>query len=424
MAVLMAALLLCWVVGNWRGAQLAPVSLGRIRAFAVPFLVVAGWMLVQTLPLGGLLANPLWGEAATALASENIQSIHGAISLAPYDGRTALMRLASYGIAFWLALQLARDEAMARAMMRWLAIICVLYAAVGLFYYYNGIERILWIPKWAYLGDATGTFVNRNAYGAQMALGVVLCLGLCLHAFRPHVGETPMERLRRLIKGGGWLLGGGLCLLAVLASHSRGALLACAIAGFVLLLALAFSGSIRRGTLFWVIAVVFAGAAAILIANGEATLQRFVGGSDFQGDRPNLVRLSWALVQGAPWLGYGLGAFEPALSIVRDITLPRPVAYEFAHNMYMEALVELGVPAAILWWSGFVLLGWRFLSGLMRRRHRLYSALGLAILALFGSHAVVDFSIAMPALALMAAILLGIACAQSWSSREDLSTRA
>lgn len=423
LALAMAVLLAVWAAGSLRDGTLSAVSFRRIRAIALPFLAVAGWMAFQTLPLGGLLANPLWPEAAAALAADGVGPASGAISLTPYEGWTALMRLAAYGAAFWLALQLARQGQAARLIVLWLAIACVLYACLGLVYHHAGIERILWIEKWAYLGDATGSFVNRNAYGAQMALGLILCLTLCLRALRRRNEEAAVERLRRVTIGAWWLLAAGLCLMALLASHSRGALLAAVAAVLVLVLALAISGAIRPRTLLLAVAVMLLAGLAVFVVEGEETLRRFAeGASDFRGDRPNLVRLSWVLVQGAPWTGYGLGSFEQAFAMVRDTSLPRPVVYDYAHNMYSELFVEVGLPAGVIWLAGFAALAWRCLRGLRaRRRGRFYPALGLAVLALFGGHSLVDFSIAMPALALTVAVLMGTVCAQSWSSRDNLA---
>jgi hypothetical protein len=55
----------------------------------------------------------------------------------------------------------------------------------------------------------------------------------------------------------------------------------------------------------------------------------------------------------------------------------------------------------------------------VRRRHRdwAYPALGVAASVLTGVHALFDFSLQIPAVAILYACILGIGCAQSSSSR-------
>ena len=58
------------------------------------------------------------------------------------------------------------------------------------------------------------------------------------------------------------------------------------------------------------------------------------------------------------------------------------------------------------------------LRGLLRRgKDWFYPAIGLAVTALVAIHAWFDFSLQMPAVAVTYAAILGVACAQSFSSR-------
>lgn len=60
---------------------------------------------------------------------------------------------------------------------------------------------------------------------------------------------------------------------------------------------------------------------------------RALTGTELEGDRPNLYRLTLRLIEDAPWLGHGLGAFDAAFRPYRDASLPRPVGYDFAHQV-------------------------------------------------------------------------------------------
>ncbi len=54
-----------------------------------------------------------------------------------------------------------------------------------------------------------------------------------------------------------------------------------------------------------------------------------------------------------------------------------------------------------------------------RRRDTIYPAAGFAVSVLVGVHALVDFSVQIPAVAAVFSLLLGIAFAQSWRARQD-----
>ncbi len=54
-----------------------------------------------------------------------------------------------------------------------------------------------------------------------------------------------------------------------------------------------------------------------------------------------------------------------------------------------------------------------------RRRDVIYPSVGLAAAILVGTHSLVDFSLQIPAVAATFALILGIGCAQSWSTRRQ-----
>jgi hypothetical protein len=58
----------------------------------------------------------------------------------------------------------------------------------------------------------------------------------------------------------------------------------------------------------------------------------------------------------------------------------------------------------------------------VRRRHRdwAFPAIGVAASVLVGVHALLDFSLQIPAVAILYAGIMGIGCAQASSSREQL----
>ena len=85
-----------------------------------------------------------------------------------------------------------------------------------------------------------------------------------------------------------------------------------------------------------------------------------------------------------------------------------------AHNTYVEHLVELGVPATVLLYLGPLLLFGYCLRGVFaRRRERVFALVAVGATLLVGLHALVDFSLQIPAVAVTFAALLGLGVAQA-----------
>ena len=89
-----------------------------------------------------------------------------------------------------------------------------------------------------------------------------------------------------------------------------------------------------------------------------------------------------------------------------------------AHNDYLEAVLELGLPAALLLAAAIALMIGCCLKGVrVRKRMEEFPALACAASVVVGLHALADFSLQIPAIAASYAALLGLGTTQSWSSQ-------
>ena len=116
-----------------------------------------------------------------------------------------------------------------------------------------------------------------------------------------------------------------------------------------------------------------------------------------------------------PVLGFGYGTFADSFRLYDQNEAA--VHYDRAHNTWLENAFELGVPAALLLYAslaGVALTCWRGVK--RRRRDWVYPAVGVGATILVGVHALVDFSLQLPAVAMLYALVMGMACAQSCSS--------
>jgi hypothetical protein len=75
------------------------------------------------------------------------------------------------------------------------------------------------------------------------------------------------------------------------------------------------------------------------------------------------------------------------------------------------------LPAALALFFSIIGLAAVCVRGVKRRnRDWVYPAAGVAATVLVGIHATVDFSLQLPAIAMLYACIMGVSCAQSYSS--------
>lgn len=423
LTMLVGLLLVAWsVLLLLRRLHLA-VAPRRLLPVILPLLLALAWACLQgtgQLPAG--LLHPLWEETWRTLDVPGPASL----SLDPQATFDAVLRNAAYVGIFFLAVQLGRDPSNASMALSALAVAGAAYAIYGLFMHLSGMQMILWMPKWAYQGDLTATFVNRNAYGAYAGIGLLCCLARLTQAIASlHSGRS--FRLRDLadrlaIRAVPMLVATFLLLTAVLLTHSRGAMIS-VLAGLAALLACFVAARLisrRKALLLVVVAIPLV--LGLLLFSGEETLSRLSETSDHVSTeaeaRTPVYRLVIGAIAQAPWTGYGLGAFLSAFRQFRDPGLPGPLVWDYAHNVHLELLMDLGIPGAALVYVAMAAMVILLVRGMRRRRrHQVYPAVALACLFMAGVHGAMDFSPQVPAVAATLSFVLGIGVAQSWSRR-------
>lgn len=425
LGLVVAVLLGVWSLLAAVGTPRTGLAMRPLLFVVVPMLAALAWAAAQ---LSGLTptawASPLWVEAQAVLGGET----GAAISVDPDLGWLALMRSVTYAAVFFLAVQLCRRGHRAEAGVRAVALTATAAALWGLGVYATGNSTVLWYDKWAYQQDLTGPFVNRNAFGAYLGLGLLACLAVMLD----RLSALPMRRGRAreaaervLLEALPWLLPIAVLATALLLTHSRGAFLATSLAAAVMLVVAMGSGLLGRWIGGLVILLIFVGAGGLLVSAGDVTLTRLIEQAELEGDRGNLFRLTLNAIAAAPWLGWGHGSFASAFLIYRDLGLPRPVFYDFAHSMPLEMLMDLGIPAAAMMMLSLLSAGVICAIGVVRRQRRQHlPLLGLGVLLLISLHAAVDFPAQNPAVAITFAFLLGLGVAQSFSSQRQLEEDA
>jgi O-antigen ligase len=139
-------------------------------------------------------------------------------------------------------------------------------------------------------------------------------------------------------------------------------------------------------------------------------------------NRATIWKDTLRLIDAHPWVGSGLGTFSIAYPGVQTSFDGKLVSH--AHNDYLEFASELGIPAALLLFGGIFYLLLQSAWCFRRNENRLDRAV---VLGCFGSilsislHSLTDFNLQIPANALVFAVILGMAYANS-SKRSVVAT--
>ncbi len=394
------------------------VPLGSLLPAGIVFAALVFWALLQTvsLPFSGL-SNPIVEQTYASLKLDPVRRL----AFRPDAVITGVMLWLTYGVAFWCAVHVARDSQRARGLLVAFVVIGVaitLYALVAEAALSLKGEFSSLFPKAS--RDFSASFINRNNYATYAGLCALATLALLSpHTSSGHqVDLSRGIRLRRLLQRSGGAIALYGTVLVVLAgglvlSNSRGGMLGfvCGLGAFWIL---------GRQRSFAILAIcVGAGLALFFVAGGAELILRFmaIAGEDQSGvQRQAIYKLTLEGIMLRPWTGWGLGSFESVYSLLQPPSIM--VFYDKAHDTYLELMLELGIPfglvlpALVLWIVGRCFAGMR-----ERARNQELPALAIAATVQVGVHAIFDFSLQIPAVALTYAVILGIGWAQSWSSR-------
>jgi len=403
----------------------APQKLWR---HARPVLVPAGilvlvliWAALQTVPWSpASLHNGIWQILPRSVASQ------GAISVNPYESATEAMKLASFVLAGALTYFLSRREERARRFYLAIVAIGFFYAAYGLYLVAVGSSQlhVLTGNVSPYGAAVSGGFVSRNSFATFDSMTLVVCASLIADnsARTVSISRGLRRFLQTLVT---FLIGGGAVLIvaasvmfaALLLSDSRAGVIAC-FAGLLLLFGLALVVSRRRGLAR---AGIVAGLCAlsvlslIFLLSGDTIAARFDQLVETRGSeelRPVMWGAALHAIEANPGAGSGLGTFHDVYPLYADRFVPYEV--DRVHSDYLEFALGLGIPMAALWIIALAALVIRCGVGVLKRRRRqFYPLAAIGAAAVIAVHSLFDFSLQMPAVALLFAVVLGAGSAQA-----------
>lgn len=373
----------------WSLQRDRPQPRAMVRAFAVPALF-GGFVLLQAVN-----ASHVWtSETGHLLARRHVtwlpHSVHAGATL------VALARYALVAGAFMVAARLGGPEE--RQRFRAMLVAGGFVLAVG---------AMLLRPADGSARQPMGPFGNENHFAAYMNLLIPVGLGLGaeLNRARHTRGNTPAYLVYFAV---------GCMAAAVAVSESRaGTLIAAALLLAWTLTEWRRSAGGDRARRLWLplalCAVLVAVFAAPLLARQWDSL-RGPGLRLAVEHRLLIWSGAWRMAVDHPASGVGAGAFADAFPYYQPDALAG-VVVRAAHNDWIQAAAELGLPGVILLATVLTIaLAPLARSGPTDADGRTRTAVILALGGL-AVHAAVDFPLTIPAIPLMAATLAGLACA-------------
>jgi len=425
------SLLVLLIAADWTlflPAALAEGSaLARLaRQLALPAVLIVAvlvWIWLQSVSFTPVAwHDDLWRVVSDAFG----KPIIGAVSINPFATQTELMKLASYVAAGGLAAMLSVRYENARTIFVAIIVIASVYAAYGIALSALHTSQITFfegIPP-PYDRDVSGGFVAKNSFATFTGMAFLASLTLLVEAGQHRIvamrgWRTHMRTLVQFAtgKGAGWLIASLVLLVALIASDSRAGLIA-TLVGLMGLFVLTLSVSGRRGNTRWTmiggaaaIAIIF----ALFLASGHSLQSRFEDLVETHGAgemRPLMWDAAARAVASHPYTGTGLGTYPYVYNLYAKTFVPYVV--DRAHNDYLEFTMGVGIPAAILWIGALLVIVVQCTMGVLRRhRRRSYAMTAVGATLLVGFHSIFDFSLQMPAVAVLYAVLLGIGIGQS-----------
>lgn len=417
-ALITAFLTLFWALMSLRHSEKISLSLSPI--FIMLFFVPCLWALLQTLsnmPADWL--HPIWQLAGDILRHEGT----GYISLNPDKTITALMRLMTYGLVFFLFFQYCREWKNARSLVFLLAVAGSLHALYGLVILWGDFKTIWWYQKTTSPYDVTSTFINKNTFATFAGLTLLCAVALFVDGLTKHIRRVNAQWLDKVsfiesIVTYSWrpLLGIMLISVALISSHSRGGVLSTGVAVILLLLIFAIKSKVRSKAMLFAIAGVISVTVYAYNISSNVLLQRMDKFSESAQERMDVYVNTLDAIRDNPWLGFGYGSFEEGYRLYHEEKIEGVV--HKTHNTYLENIFGLGLPAALALFAVFIGLSGAIVAGVAGRHHDwLYPAIGAVATVQVAIHSLVDFSLQIPAVAITYAAILGMAVAQSVSPR-------
>ena len=400
--------------------SLNPVQVRVVWGFLAVCLIYAIVAVIQVVPqLFAGLDDSIWQRANDLLGTHVEPRISGTAEIPPLAIGHFLLTVTAFLSGFFAGTS-RRGVSRINSAARTAILIYALYGLVALAITPN---LILWVPKVAYRGSLTGTFVNKNTAAAFFGCGAILWSCWTYSAFqsieksslRALLLNSLNERvaISLILRASAALT----CLFALLLTNSRGGLISSSVG---LLFAIGVL-EIRRFRQRAGYALALSIGALIALAGWLTQMGRIASEGVIDDGRWHVYGLAAEAIARRPWLGAGAGSFELLFPSLRTTDLSNWGTWDYAHSTLVEIAFEMGLPVA-----GMVMLAAlasiylpvrRALDASQGHRVSLAAIAGIAVMTYL--HSLIDFSLQIPGYAIPFGILIGCGLADATADRSS-----
>jgi O-antigen ligase len=417
-----AFLLLLWQDQNQRSWMPSRTVIFTVVVF---FIVT----LIQYLPLSASILFFLSPFRQDVLSTSNNLlnnlSSMSALSYSALNSFTWWVFLLSAFLFLFILMQFCESRKSLKLLVEIMIGLAIVEAIYGLIQALIPSLGVLWVDYIETgLGNARGTFINRNHFAGfiemvwPLALGYTLAMG-----FRgKKVNIRKLMASDRLDKQILIALSIMVMLLALLLSKSRAGIMG-AFIGFLTFVLLSRSSNKRLPMGFWIMSSALV---SLIFLYGfkigfDPIIERFLRIGEQFGDgdsRLDIWRDSLVILKDHP-LGIGLGNFENVYPVY-NVSRISDTRFIYAHNDYLHLLVEAGIPGFFALVSGFLFFLLKSVKKVkqMKVYHdplRFFLAAGaLSGLVSLAFHSFFDFNLHMPANLIYFVTLMAIVHSCAW----------
>ena len=342
-------------------------------------------------------------------------------SLDPHASMQHLLKTLSYLCLFALTSTLVNSEKRITAVLYAFFFSGLFQAGYGSVMTLTGIEKIFFMDKQAYIGKATGTFVNRNHFANYlvmcMAAGTALLL-INLSQKRTRSMKETFVALLNFIMSQKMLLRIGLVIIVIGIVMSRSRMgntsffISLPVAGLAWMI---LTKRITRNAIILLTSLIVIDLLVVGHWFGfDKVQQRIKDTSATTETRDEVVRDTLVYIRENPITGTGGGSYYAVYPYYRQADVID--YYDFAHNDYLQFLSEYGIIGFLFIALFVVSSGFTALSTMRQRANPTLQAMGFAGSMVIGAllmHSLVDFNLQIMANAASAVIILCLV----WISR-------
>jgi len=382
-------------------------GIAKSKWLVLLFFALLFYIILQIIPFN------TWVIKSQNFAFNALEITSKTISIAPSVSFLSLIQFASYGLLFFFILQLAHNTERARLMLVSLFVMVVLYACYSLFALTQLGDPILFMTKWAYAGNATSTFVNRNSFATFLSFGLIIGSAFAAFSFSQKEKGNLLSALL-------YILGVAIIIAALFATQSRMGFAAGVVGALITIILVTLKAPRSKLLLLPVLLFALIAISILTYLYGQGLLDRLGSTESALDGRMLLYSQIVTMISSRPFLGFGAGSFELIFPLFHQLPLSPDVVWDLAHNSYLALWAELGVIFGSIPIILVVLIVIKAIKNYRKTQYRwLHSAITLGVVITAAMHSLVDFSLEIQAIAYLFVAILALGVSGSSKSRKN-----